>query len=200
MKEEVLMRMECGKDQEKVYLLVEKQRKAEALALQTWRTPVYIGAPVFCCRNNFVILWRWVTTSNIFEGIQSANFLPIVASAVGVVLLAAMCAYIGYQQFKMNRAILRNEWRIPFDTVELSRNRPFQSRITLKQGSRASQLAPESRKTRLFGHYVLTFLFTESHVVSRDPSPASVCRNKVLFAFAISIRFCPCECRTLWRF
>ena len=47
--EHVLRRMRCGSHQENVAHLVAKQKRAEALSLQTWRTPVYIGESFFGC-------------------------------------------------------------------------------------------------------------------------------------------------------
>ena len=58
----------------------------------------------------------------------SCTCRALAASAVGAVLIIGMIAYIAYQQFMLNRAILRNEWRIPQEDVQLSKHATFQVR------------------------------------------------------------------------
>ena len=65
-------------------------------------------------------------------------------SAIGAFLLVCMITYIAYQQFMLNRAILRNEWKIPEEELTFSeKKQAFQSRLTLQMN--------KSRRDSVFG-------------------------------------------------
>ena len=58
---------------------------------------------------------------------------------MAVVLLLAMVAYIGYQQFSLNQAIFKNEWKIPAENLRLiEKNKAFHSKLSLHRSQRGS--------------------------------------------------------------